>query len=365
MTRSNLKPLFILVLLAAFLLAAGCGQPREEPAEETAEAPGAGALLLEGETHLKNIRQLTFGGQNAEAYWSADGKELIFQAKTEGMECDRIFIMNLEDGSVRPVSNGEGVTTCSYFFPAGDRVLYASTHLDSADCPPPPDQSKGYVWKLYDGFDIFTADPDGGNITRLTETPGYDAEATISVDGSKIIFTSVRDGDLDLYTMNPDGTDVTRITSELGYDGGAFFNREGTRIVWRASRPKTEEEIADYNNLLARAEIRPMALELFTADVDGSNVVQVTDLGAASFGPYFLPDGERIIFCSNLADERGRNFDLFLINGDGTGLEQVTFNETFDGFPMFSPDGRHLVFASNRNNTVEGETNLFIAEWVD
>ncbi len=358
MIRPNLRPLFILFLLAAFLFVAGCGQPREE-------ASGAGSLQLDGETHLRNIRQLTFGGQNAEAYWSADGKQLIFQAKTEGMECDRIFMMNVEDGSVRPVSSGEGVTTCSYVFPAGDRVLYASTHLASPDCPAPPDQSQGYVWKLYDGFDIFTADPDGGNITRLTETPGYDAEATISVDGSKIIFTSVRDGDLDLYTMNADGSDITRITSELGYDGGAFFNRDGTRIVWRASRPETEEEIADYNNLLARDEIRPMALEVFTADADGANVFQVTHEGAASFGPYFLPDGERIIFCSNLADERGRNFDLFMINDDGTGLEQITFNETFDGFPMFSPDGRHLVFASNRNNTTEGETNIFIAEWVD
>ncbi len=354
MMRLTQRLLLILFTLPALLATAGCGE-----ISETA------SLIIPGETHLKNIRQITFGGENAEAYWSADGKQLIFQAKKEGMACDQIFIMDMDGGNVRQVSGGEGVTTCSYFFPAGDRVLYSSTHLESPDCPAPPDHSQGYVWKLYEGFDIFTADPDGGNITRLTKTPGYDAEATISADGSKIIFTSVRDGDLDLYTMNADGSEVTRITTELGYDGGAFFNREGSRIVWRASRPETEEEVADYRNLLANNEIRPMALEVFTSDADGTNVLQITSAGAASFGPYFFPDGKRIIFSSNLADERGRNFDLFLINDDGTGLTQITFNDTFDGFPMFAPDGRHLVFASNRNNAREGDTNIFIAEWVD
>jgi TolB protein len=361
----------LLIFTAAFMFA-GCGGGEVAPGDVSPEAYESPSMKepvmhdpLPGEKHLKNIRQITFGGENAEAYWSADGSQLIFQAKTEGMECDQIYSMDADGGNVQRISNGEGACTCSYFFPDGKRVLYSSTHLADPGCPAPADFSQGYVWKLHEGFDIFTADPDGGNAVQLTASPDYDAEATISVDGSKIIFTSMRDGDLDLYTMNADGSNVTQITHELGYDGGAFFSRDGKRIVWRTSRPKTDEEIADYNALLAKHEIRPMVLEVWVANADGSDARQVTNEGAASFGPYFFPDDKRILFCSNLADEGKRNFDLHMINDDGTGLEQVTFNETFDGFPMFSPDGKYLVFASNRNNAKDGETNVFIAEWVD
>ena len=317
------------------------------------------------EVHLRNIRQLTNGGENAEAYWSSDGKQLIFQSKHDGMACDQIFVMNADGTGLHRVSSGAGRTTCSYFFPDGKRILYASTHLASPDCPPPPDYSKGYMWKLYPSYEIFSALPDGSDVRRLTDNPGYDAEATFAPDGSRIIFTSLRDGDLDLYTMKPDGTDVRRVTREMGYDGGAFFSRDGKRIVWRASRPKTDEEVAAYRELLKESTIRPMTLEIFVADADGSNPRQVTRNGAANFGPYFLPDGRRIIYASNVADPKGRNFDLWIVNDDGAGLEQVTFNPTFDGFPMFSPDGKQLVFASNRNDKVPGETNLFVADWVE
>ena len=323
------------------------------------------ALRDPREVHLANIRQLTFSGENAEAYWSADGKQLIFQSKRDGAECDQIFVMDKDGGNVHRLSNGKGRTTCSYIFPGGQKILYASTFLSGDACPPPPDYSKGYVWKLYDGYEIFTANADGGGIKRITDNPGYDAEATLSPDGKTIIFTSLRNGDLDLYTMRADGSHVKRITKELGYDGGAFFSRDGKRIVWRASRPKTDAEVATYRELVAESQIRPMALELYVADAGGKNARQVTKNGAANFGPYFFPDGKRIIYASNVGDAGGRNFDLWMINDDGTGATQLTFNETFDGFPMFSPDGKTLVFASNRNGKVKGETNLFVADWVD
>jgi Tol biopolymer transport system component len=351
-------------LIVAMVLLAGCGgEVAEEAPEPTPETEAS--LLFEGERHLRNVRQLTFGGENAEAYWSADGGYLIFQSKRDDLGCDQIFVMDADGGNVRLVSTGEGATTCSYFFPAGDRILYSSTHLASSDCPAPPDYSKGYVWKLHPTFDVFTAAADGSGVTRITDHDDYDAEATLSPDGGTIIFTSLRDGDLDLYTMKPDGTDVVRITDDLGYDGGAFFSRDGSRIVWRASRPTNDEEQAEYRALLAEHTIRPMNLEIFVAAADGSGAVQVTDNGAANFAPYFFPDGKRIVFSSNAGDPGGRNFDLWMVNDDGTGLEQVTFNPTFDGFPMFSPDGRHLVFASNRHNAQPRETNIFVAEWVD
>jgi Tol biopolymer transport system component len=262
------------------------------------------------------------------------------------------------------VSTGRGKTTCSFFYPDGERILYSSTHEADPACPSPPDYSRGYVWKLHPEFDIYQADRDGQNLRRLTDAAGYDAEATISADGSRIVFTSMRDGDLELYTMGPDGGDVRRITHEPGYDGGAFFSRDGEQIVWRASRPRNGDELAQYEELLRTSSIRPMNLEIFVARADGSRPRQVTSNGKANFAPYFFPDGQRIIFASNLAGP-ARNFDLWMVRTDGQGLEQVTFHPDFDGFPMFSPDGERLVFASNRGGKVRGETNIFLAEWVD
>ena len=273
--------------------------------------------------------------------------------------------MDRDGGNVHRLSSGKGRTTCSYIFPDGKKILYASTFLSGDACPPAPDYSKGYVWKLYPSYEIFTANADGSGIKRITNNPGYDAEATLSPNGKTIIFTSLRSGDLDLYTMRADGSHVKRITKELGYDGGAFFSRDGKRIVWRASRPKTDAEVAAYRELVAESQIRPMALELYVADADGRNARQVTHNGAANFGPYFFPDAKRIIYASNVADPGGRNFDLWMIGDDGAGAQQITFNDTFDGFPMFSPDGRSLVFASNRNGKAKGETNLFVADWVE
>ena len=324
-------------------------------------------LAVEGEKRLRNIKQLTFSGENAEAYFSPDGKRLIFQSKRDDLKCDQIFTMNIDGSNVKMVSNGEGRTTCSYFFKKGKKILYASTHLGARECPPNPDFSKGYVWAIYPTYDIFTANADGTGIRRLTFTEGYDAEATVSPDGKKIVFTSMRDGDLDLYVMDINGKNVKRLTTELGYDGGAFFSPDGKQIVYRAYHPKTEAEIARYKQRLSENLIEPNNFEIWVMNADGTNKRQVTKLGAASFAPFFTPDGKRIIFSTNYfaEDPQKRNFDLALINIDGTGLERVTYEKTFDGFPMFSPDGKKLVFASNRNAAKPGDTNVFIADWVE
>jgi len=322
------------------------------------------ALALPQERHLRNMKQLTFGGENAEAYFSSDGKKLIFQSTRDGHECDQIYTMNIDGSDVKLVSTGEGRTTCSYFFPGDKRILYSSTHLGGKQCPPRPDFSKGYVWAIYDTFDIFTANPDGSDLKQLTKTPGYDAETTISRNG-KLVFTSKRDGDLDIYTMDRDGKNVKRLTNELGYDGGPFWSYDGKQIVYRAYHPQTEKEKADYIALLKQNLIRPTVLEIWVMNADGSNKRQVTHLNKASFAPYFFPNGKRIIFASNYADPKGRDFDLYIIKMDGTGMERITYNPSFDGFPMFSPDGKKLVFASNRHGSKQGETNIFIADWVE
>lgn len=322
-------------------------------------------LLVPGEKRLRDIRQLTFGGENAEAYFSHDGQKLVFQSTRDGYPCDRIFTMNIDGSDVRLVSTGAGVTTCAFWAPDGQRIVYCSTHLVDDTCPPKPSHGQGYVWSLYSGYDVFSCNPDGSDLKRLTETPGYDAEAVYSNDGSKILFTSVRDGDLELYTMNADGSNPVRLTHELGYDGGAFFSWDDKMICYRAGHPTDSAEIADYKNLLSQGLIRPGKLDLWVMNADGSDKRRVTDNGAANFCPFFHPDGNRLIFASNMNDPRKRNFDLYMINIDGTGLEQITFNETFDGFPMWNKDGTKLVFASNRNQGAPGETNVFIADWVD
>ena len=320
---------------------------------------------FEGEKHLSNIRMLTDAGENAEAYLSFDEKELIFQSTHGELKCDQIFTMSIDGSNKQMVSNGKGRTTCSYFLPGDTKIIYASTQLSSKDCPPPPDRSKGYVWELYNSYDIFSAKADGKDLKQLTFSNGYDAEATVSPVGDKIVFTSTRDGDPEIYVMNLDGSNQTRLTFQKGYDGGPFFSQDGKKIVFRASRPKTEEELADYKELASDGLFRPSILELYTMNADGSDIKQITNFGKASFAPFFHPSGEKIIFSSNVNSTNGRNFDLYMINVDGTGLEQITFNETFDGFPMFTKDGKKLVFCSNRFNKKEGDTNVFIADWIE
>lgn len=315
------------------------------------------------ERHLKNIKQLTKSGQNAEAYFSADGSRISFQSMDGDQQCDQIYTMRPDGSDRKLVSTGQGATTCAYVYPDNKFILYGSTHLSGPACPPRPDMSMGYVWAVYDSYDIFKANIDGSNPVQLTKTPGYDAEATIGKDG-RIVFTSVRDGDMEIYSMNGDGGDVKRLTNMPGPDGGAFFSADGQQIVWRGRHPEPGTELDEYFSLLKRALWRPTSVELFVMNRDGSNPRQVTKLGKAAFAPFFSPDGKKLVFASNHHDPKGRNFDVFMINVDGTGIEQVTFNDTFDGFPMFSPDGTKLVFASNRFGAKEGDTNVFIADWV-
>ena len=324
-------------------------------------------LDFEGEKYLKNIKQLTFGGENAEAYFSTDGKKLVFQSKRDGRSCDQIYTMNIDGSDVKMVSTGLGRTTCAFYYKKNKRVLYGSTHLGDKACPPNPDFSKGYVWAIYPSYDIFSAKANGKKVKRLTKTPGYDAEATVSPNGKKIVFTSTRDGDLDIYVMNRNGKKVKRLTTALGYDGGPFFSPDGKQIVYRSYHPKTEKEIARYKDRLAKNLIEPNNFELWIMNADGTNKRQITKLGAASFAPYFHPSGKKLIFSSNhfADDPRKRNFDLLMVNTDGTGLERITTYDSFDGFPMFSPDGKKLVFASNRNAEKRGDTNVFIADWVE
>lgn len=346
----SLKFLVVLMLAGIFQILA---QVQDDP------------YKFEGEKYFKNVIMLTENGENAEAYFSFNNKKLIYQSSVDNMECDQIFTMNTDGSGKKLVSTGKGRTTCAYFYPDNEMILYASTHHFDEGCLEPPDRSKGYVWKLYDEFDIFMSKADGSDIVQLTNSGKYDAEATISPKGDKIVFTSTRDGDPELYLMNLDGSNQTRLTNIKGYDGGAFFSADGNKIVFRASRPETETELKDYDDLVKENLLRPTKFEIFTMDADGSNMKQVTNLGKASFAPFFHPGGEKIIFSSNYGAESPRDFNLFLINTDGSGLEQVTFSGTFDGFPMFTSDGKHLVFASNRFNKKDGDTNIFITEWIE
>lgn len=332
-------------------------------------------LAYPDETHLRNIRQLTFGGDNAEAYFSYDGKWLIFQ-KTyakEGIPCDQMYIGKIpvkpgETFQPKLVSTGKGRTTCGAFMKDGKHVIYASTHLGSADCPPVPDRTKygnRYIWPIYASFDIFVADLSGKIVRQLTNTPGYDAEATLSPDGKKMVFTSMRDGDLELYIMDLKSGSTRRVTNMLGYDGGAWFSPDGKKLIWRASRPRTEAEVKEYKELLNENLVAPTRMEVWVADADGSNARQVSNFGQANWAPAYMPDSKRIIFASNHEYKRGFPFNLYTMNEDGSSLKKVSRDLGFDAFPMFSPDGRKLVFCSNRNNGGTRDTNIFIADWVE
>lgn len=331
-------------------------------------------LLAQGvdEKHLKNVRQLTFGGNNAEAYFSRNDKYISFQSdnKQWGLECDQIFYLDVKKDTKtkkpKLISTGLGRTTCSFFMPNGKSVVYASTHEAGGHaCPMPPDMGKKYLWAVYETFDIYVADLKGKIKKQLTNTPGYDAEATISPDGKSIVFTSTRNGDLDLYIMDIDGKKVRQITHELGYDGGAFFSPDSKKLVFRASRFSNEAEKEEYKENLKKNLVAPTNMEIFTCNVDGSDLKQITNLGKANWAPYFTPKGDKIIFASNHHSQRGYDFQLYMINTDGTNLQKITTESNFNAFPMFSYDGKKLIFSSNRDNGGTRDTNLFIADWVD
>lgn len=367
-----MKHVIILVFVAGLFWSCKNENPKTTN-EQTTDVKTNDSLIYPEETHFKSIRQITFGGDNAEAYWSFDDKQLIFQSNNKewGVNCDQMFLMDADEtftDSIAPpmISTGLGRTTCAYFMPDNEHILYASTHLGDEKCPDTPLRKNGkYIWPIYDSYDIFVADLEGNIVKQLTEEPGYDAEATISPQGDKIVFTSDRSGDLELYTMNLDGSDVKQITDQLGYDGGAFFSPDGTKLIFRSSRPKTKKEIDEYKALLEDGLVEPTEMELYICNADGSDLRQLTDLGNANWSPFFHPSGEKILFSSNFEAERGFPFNLYLIDIDGKNLKRVTHGETFDAFPVFSNDGKYLAFSSNRNNGGNRDTNLFIAEWAD
>ncbi|MAO02712.1 MAG: hypothetical protein CMD05_07330 [Flavobacteriales bacterium] len=330
-------------------------------------------LQYDKEKHLKNITQLTFGGDNAEAYFSFDDTKLVFQSNYEkwGLDCDQIFYTEIKNSNMKNempkiISTGLGRTTCAYFMPGDTTIIYASTHLENAQCPHVPEKTDGkYVWPIYDSYDIFVSDLEGNIVKQLTNEIGYDAEATVSPLGDKIVFTSMRTGDLELFTMDIDGKNIKQVTFQLGYDGGAFFSPDGKKLIFRSSRPKTENEIKEYKKLLNEGLVKPTEMELYTCNVDGSELKQITNLGKANWAPFFHPSGKKVIFSSNHKSKRGFPFNLYMINIDGTELKQITFDESFDAFPMFSYNGKKLVFSSNRNNNGTRSTNLFIADWIE
>ena len=342
------------LLCVAAMLGSSCGGS-PEPAEtlETAEEAG----------YFSNLRQLTFGGQNAEAYWSPDGTKLVFQSTRGDASCDQIYVMNADGSDQRMVSTGQGVTTCGYFLPDNNGILYASTHVAGSDCPPRPDRSQGYVWPVHAGYDLFLTDIAGSEPKRLTDADGYDAEGTVNWANAKIVYTSMASGDLDLWAMDLDGSNKTRLTTSFGYDGGAFFSRDGTSLVLRANHPAEGPDSDRYRELLAQNLTAPMRMEIFLAEADGSGMRQLTDFGCASFAPQFTPDGESIIFSSNRNDCDSRNFDLFLIGADGSNLRQVTDFGGFTSFAEFSPDGTQIVFSSDRDASSPYEFNIFVADW--
>lgn len=332
----------------------------------------ADTIHFPGEQHFSNVRQLTFGGDNAEAYFSFDGKYLIFQKtnKNEGILCDQIWMGKIPETASEKfeptlISTGTGRTTCAFFYPGNKYVVYASTHEGSKDCPPVPDRAKygnKYIWPVYESFDIYKADRKGKIIKKLTTAKGYDAEATISPDGKTMVFTSMRTGDLELFTMNLNGKKVKQITNSLGYDGGAWFSGDGKKIIWRASRPVTKEEIKEYKELLFENFVAPTKMEVWTANADGSDAKQITSFGQANWAPNYTPGG-KIIFCSNHEYKRGFPFNMYTVNADGSDLQKISRDKGFDAFPMFSPDRKKIVFCSNRNNGGTRDTNIFIADW--
>ena len=355
----------ILPIAATLLVAAiSCGRsPSASPAPAPQTAPSEAAQVPSpNERYLTNVLRLTNRGENAEAYFSADSRQLIFQSTRDGRTCDQQYTMRIDGTGLRRISNGEGKTTCGYFFDRDSKVFFASTHAAGAACPPRPDPSRGYVWGL-DRFDIYTAHANGSALKRLTTFGMYTAEGTLSPDGRTIVFTSLKDGDLDIYTMSVEGTNLRRLTTTPGYDGGPFFSPDGKSIVYRAHHPTDTAELGAYRDLLAKEIVRPNRMEVWVMNADGSNQRQVTRLGGANWAPSFTPDSRRIIFSSNHKQPRSGNFDLYLINVDGSGLEQVTSNPEFDGFPQFSPDGRKLVWASNYMAAKPTETNIFVADW--
>lgn len=334
-----------------------------------------------GEKHLTNIRQLTFGGENAEAYLNIQCNKLVWQAKEPGYPDDQIFEMNLDGSGKRLISTGLGRCTCSYFTPNGKWIYFSSTHAKQPQGQAPLDFSKGYVWMVNPNFVMYKrlasapasdpktmkgtpGDPPNVDFKPVIDKPNaYVAETTIAPNAKWMTWTSDFQGDLEVYKSDLNGNHIKRLTNKVGYDGGPFVSWDSKWIVYRRDTLSTPTETKDYKDLLKQSLIRPTKLEIWIMDANGNHKRQITHLNCASFAPFLAPDDKHIIFSSNYGDPKGREFDLFMINVDGTGLERITKTPGFDGFPMFTRDGKKLVWCSNRNGKEPFETDVFVADW--
>ena len=274
--------------------------------------------------------------------------------------------MNADGSEQRLVSTGKGRTTCGYFLKDNKHIVYASTHEAAEACPAPPDRSKGYVWAVFPSYDIFLADDDGKIEKKLTDAPGYDAEATVNFKTGKIVYTSMACGDLELWTMKPDGGGKKQLTRREGYDGGAFYSRDGKRMVWRATDPANPKVMERYKDLLKENLTEPMKMEMFIGDAGGGNVKQLTNFGCASFAPTFTPDGKRIIFASNKHNCDGRKFELL---HDQPGRHRARAGDQLRRLHLVPRvlAGRQEACVCQRLEGAKSryEFNIFVADWVD
>jgi len=324
------------------------------------------------EKHLRNIRQLTFGGQNAEAYWSKDGKWITWQSKQSGFPDEQIFVMRADGSGKTLMSTGLGRCTCSYFSPDKSWIYFSSTHERNKGPQAPVDMSQGYVWRVNPDFALYRQKlgPVPNSKARMmpmpvVKKPGYVAETTIDPKGRFMTFTGDWEGDIDIYRSDLEGGHLKRLTTTKGYDGGPFVSWDGKYIVYRRGAFANKEEEQKFDELHAKHLVMPLKMDLWIMDSDGKHKRQLTHLAGASFAPFMLPGDKRIIFSSNYENPTGPDFDLYMINVDGTNMKRITYAPGFDSFPMFTRDGKHLVWASNRHGSVPHETNVFVADWAD
>ena len=331
----------------------------------TAGSPAAPALSAEEvarleSAHLTNVRQVTSGLSRAgEGYFSPDGRSVIFQAvpylvpsifhhPKPDEDGYQIYTGVLDlDTPARMVSTGKGRCTCPFFHPSGKSILFASTHLSpSTEAAPSKgpaySRTERYRWEFPETMDIFSASPDGGNLKRLTDTPGYDAEGSYSADGSRIVFTSFRDGDAEIYIMDADGKNPRRITHAKGYDGGPFFSPDGKRIIYRSDRKGND------------------LLQVYVNNTEGTAERALTQNEFVNWGPYWHPDGSHVIYATSKHGHS--NYELYLMNVDSGAEERITYHEGFDGLPVFSPDGKRLMWTSS-GRTTDRKSQLFIADF--
>jgi len=318
---------------------------------------------------IENVKQLSFQGDNGEAYFNSDDSKVIFQSKRNNNNCDKLYIVDINGNNLTEFVANDGAFTCAYFSLDDRYIFFSSTMHLGSECPEiykDPNPRK-YIWPLRD-YEIFRY--DNGAVKQLTNYSGYNAETTTHPFEEKVIFTSLRDGDINLFEMDYNGENVKQITSEYGYDGGAFYSPNGENIVWRAWYPTSDEEISMWKNNLAKKFIESVPLDIYVAKNDGSEKQRLTSNGATNWAPSWHPDGKHIVFSSNMDDWRedynayGSNFELYMINIATKTLTRLTNNDTFDSFSVFSKNGKKIVFSSNRDAENPRNTNIFIADIV-